>query len=203
LGRRAGAVTLSQPAVVLRRNPLLLASSVDPREQRKPDACLRMVRLTEHAPQRPVSEGSYRQVRNDRRPVSGEPANARLTAETKPFEVPKPRCQPTLPSWGRPPPSDLAETIGADRAAWVAVPRRWAMSRRRRHGPHISWREGVAAEESSETTRTADADTSRIGAPHRTSQSRVPISTSIGRFSSIRRACSNETVRSSCSSTQV
>jgi hypothetical protein len=84
LGRRAGAVTLSQPAVVLRRNPLLLASSVDPREQRKSDACLRMVRLTEHAPQRPVSEGSYRQVRNDRRPVSGEPANARLTRRRNP-----------------------------------------------------------------------------------------------------------------------
>jgi hypothetical protein len=39
--------------------------------------------------------------------------------------------------------------------------------------------------------------------PHRTSQSRVPIATLIGRFSSMRRACSNDTVRSSCRSTQV
>jgi hypothetical protein len=34
-------------------------------------------------------------------------------------------------------------------------------------------------------------------------QSRVPIATLIGRFSSMRRACSNDTVRSSFSSTRV
>ena len=33
----------------------------------------------------PIAEGSRRQVRNDHGPVSSEPANARLTAETKPF----------------------------------------------------------------------------------------------------------------------
>ena len=38
--------------------------------------------------------------------------------------------------------------------------------------------------------------TSRTEAPQRTSQSRVPIATSIGRFSSMRRACSNDTVES-------
>ena len=41
---------------------------------------------------------------------------------------------------------DLNEAIGADRAAWVTVPRRWAMSRRGRDTPHISWRDAVAAE---------------------------------------------------------
>ena len=33
----------------------------------------------------PIFEGSRRQVRNDHGPVSGEPANARLTAEAKPL----------------------------------------------------------------------------------------------------------------------
>ena len=53
LGRRAGAIVLSQPAVLFRRNPLLLAPSVDPWERRKPDACLRVVRLAEDATKRP------------------------------------------------------------------------------------------------------------------------------------------------------
>ena len=39
--------------------------------------------------ERPIFEGSRRQVRNDHGAVSSEPANARLTAETKPFEVAK------------------------------------------------------------------------------------------------------------------
>ena len=52
-GGRAGAVALSQPAVFLRRNPLLLASSVDRGESRKPDACLRVVRLVEDTQERP------------------------------------------------------------------------------------------------------------------------------------------------------
>jgi hypothetical protein len=63
----------------------LLASSVDSSESRKPDACLRVVRLAEGAAERPVVEGSRRQVRDDHGPVSSEPANAPLTAETKPF----------------------------------------------------------------------------------------------------------------------
>jgi hypothetical protein len=46
---------------------------------------------------------------------------------------------------------------------------------------------------------------SEIVASHKSvlGQPRVPTSTLIGRFSSIRRACSNDTVRSSRSSTQV
>jgi hypothetical protein len=39
--------------------------------------------------------------------------------------------------------------------------------------------------------------------PQSASQPRVPTATLIGRFSSMRRACSNDTVRSSCSSTHV
>jgi hypothetical protein len=84
-GRRAGAVALSQPAVLLRRNPLLLAASVDPWERRKPDACLRVVRLAEGAKERRIFEGSRRQARHDRGPVSSEPAKARLTRETTPL----------------------------------------------------------------------------------------------------------------------
>ena len=145
----------------------MLASSVDPWERRKPDACLRMVRLAEPAPERPVLEGSRRQVRNDHGPVSSEPANARLTAETKPFRG----RETSLPAYSHHlftslvsnstsrkmislylSPGlrtahavdhhrlDLDEAIGTDRAAWVAVPRRWAVSRRR-HGPHISCRD--------------------------------------------------------------
>jgi hypothetical protein len=49
---------------------------VDRRESRKPDARLRMVRLAEGAKERPVLEGSRRQVRNDHGPVSSGPANA-------------------------------------------------------------------------------------------------------------------------------
>jgi hypothetical protein len=51
----------------------------------RPDARLRVVRLAEGATERPVVEGSRRQVRSDRGSVSREPANARLTAETKPL----------------------------------------------------------------------------------------------------------------------
>jgi hypothetical protein len=49
LGRRARTVALPQPTILLRRNPLLLASSVDPRERRKPNAVLRMVHMAEGA----------------------------------------------------------------------------------------------------------------------------------------------------------
>ena len=59
------------------------------------------------------------------------------------------------------------------------------------------------AAESHRRQRARPMPTHRTEALQRTSQSRVPIATSIGRFSSMRRACSNDTVRSSCSSTQV
>ena len=60
----------SQPAILLRRNPLLLAPSVDRRESGKPDACLRVVRLAEGATERPIFKGSRRQARNGWRPIT-------------------------------------------------------------------------------------------------------------------------------------
>jgi hypothetical protein len=71
LGRRARTITLFQSAVIPRRNPLLLASSVDCGDQKESDARLRVVRLEKDPPERPIFEGSRRQARNHRGPVSG------------------------------------------------------------------------------------------------------------------------------------
>ena len=64
-GRRAGAVDLFQPAIILRGNSLLLASSVDRGKRRKPDARLRMVRLAEDAEEQPIFESPHRQGRTE------------------------------------------------------------------------------------------------------------------------------------------
>ena len=85
LGCGAWTAVLLQPAVILRRSPLLLASSVDPWKPRKPDACLRVVRLAEGATERSIFKGSRWPTRNHHGHVGSEPANARLTAATKPF----------------------------------------------------------------------------------------------------------------------
>ena len=65
-GAEPGRLPYLQPAVILRRNPLLLAASMDRRDSRKPDACLRAVRLAEGATARSIFVGSSRQARNHR-----------------------------------------------------------------------------------------------------------------------------------------
>src|SRR5262249_40107061 len=69
---------LSHSAVFLRRNPLLLASSVDRGEQRKSDARLHVVRLAEHAQNRSIVKGPHRQGRNVGLSLRSEPAKPAL-----------------------------------------------------------------------------------------------------------------------------
>ena len=76
----------STPALLFRRNSLLLAPSIDSGDQKKPNACLRLVRLAEGATERPIFEGSCRQARNHR-----DPGHVNLPKlgdrETKPFRA--------------------------------------------------------------------------------------------------------------------
>ena len=164
LGRGAWAVVLFQPALLLRRNPLLLASSVDPWERRKPDARLRVVRLAEGATERPVVEGSRRQVRNDRGAVSSEPAIARLTAETKPFRSRKTSQSACIALAVDRRRLDLDEPLAPIAVHWSQCRAVGQCRGDGRHRPHISWRDPVAAGPS-QRTRSVDADTSRREAP--------------------------------------
>ena len=186
-----------------RRNPLLLAPSVDRRESRKPDARLRVVRLAEGATERPVVEGSRRQVRNDHGAVSSEPANARLTAETKPFRGRK-TSQSAYIALMR---STTAASTWMKPLAPIALHGSPCRAVGQCRGDGAIGRTFRGATQSPLRTIANDAlgrcrHVAKRGAAA-PSQSRVPISTLIGRFSSMRRACSNDTVRSSCSSTQV
>ena len=62
-GGEPGRSPFFQPAVILRRNSLLLASSMDSGHQKKPDACVRVVRLAELVKERPIFEGASRPAR--------------------------------------------------------------------------------------------------------------------------------------------
>ena len=139
------------------------------------------------ATERPILKGSDRVDTTPSRRRPREPANARLTAETKPFRGRK----TSLPAYIALMRSTTAASAQMKPVAPIALhgsPCRAveAMSRRRHHGSR-TFRGATQSSAGDHRKRrcTADADTSRTEAPQRTSQSRVPISTLIGRFSSM------------------
>jgi hypothetical protein len=69
--------------------------------------------------------------------------------------------------------------------------------------PSLTWRTVIPDTRQRSRFRKHAMPTFREQMPQSASQPRVPTATLIGRFSSIRRACSNDTVRSSRSSTHV